>query len=69
VLVAADFSELVSLEVESDADSAVLSVVATLVGAVLLVTSDAAALAVLAVVILAAEVGTGILEELAGVVE
>jgi hypothetical protein len=69
VLAAADFSELVSLEGESDADSAVLSVVATLVGAVLLVTSDAAALAVLAAVILAAEVGTGILAELAGVVK
>lgn len=69
MLAAADFSELVSLEGESDADSAVLSVVATLVGAVLLVTSDAAALAVLAAVILAAEVGTGILAELAGVVK
>ncbi|GEO52118.1 hypothetical protein LPL03_02140 [Lactiplantibacillus argentoratensis] len=69
MLAAADFSELVSLEGESDADSAVLSVVATLVGAVLLVTSDAAALAVLATVILAAEVGTGILAELAGVVK
>jgi hypothetical protein len=74
VLAAADFSELVSLEVESGTDSAALSVVVTLVGAVLLaavllVTPGAAALAVLAVVILAIEVGMGILAELAGVVE
>jgi hypothetical protein len=74
VLAAADFSELVSLEVESGTDSAALSVVVTLVGAVLLaavllVTPGAAALAVLAVVILATEVGMGILAELAGVVE
>ncbi|GAB5060527.1 hypothetical protein LASHA2_02500 [Lactiplantibacillus plantarum] len=74
MLAAADFSELVSLEVESGIDSAALSVVVTLVGAVLLaavllVTSGAAALAVLAVVMLPTEVGTGILVELAGVVE
>lgn len=74
MLAAADFSELVSLEVESGIDSAALSVVVTLVGAVLLaavllVTSGAAALAVLAVVMLPTEVGTGILAELAGVVE
>ncbi|BEI54513.1 hypothetical protein IYO1511_c27150 [Lactiplantibacillus plantarum] len=74
MLAAADFSELVSLEVESGTDSAALSVVVTLVGAVLLaavllVTPGAAALAVLAVVILATEVGMGILAELAGVVE
>ena len=74
MLAAADFSELVSLEVESGTDSAALSVVVTLVGAVLLaavllVTSGAAALAVLAVVMLPTEVGTGILAELAGVVE
>ncbi|GIQ95143.1 hypothetical protein COY2906_20130 [Lactiplantibacillus plantarum] len=74
MLAAADFSELVSLEVESGIDSAALSVVITLVGAVLLaavllVTLGAAALAVLAVVMLPTEVGTGILAELAGVVE
>ena len=74
MLAAADFSELVSLEVESGTDSAALSVVVTLVGAVLLaavllVTSGAAALAVLVVVILATEVGMSILAELAGVVE
>lgn len=74
MLAAADFSELVSLEVESGIDSAALSVVITLVGAVLLaavllVTLGAAALAVLAVVMLPTEVGTGILVELAGVVE
>ncbi len=74
MLAAADFSELVSLEVESGTDSAALSVVITLVGAVLLaavllVTLGAAALAVLAVVMLPTEVGTGILAELAGVVE
>jgi hypothetical protein len=74
VLAAADFSELVSLEVESGIDSAALSVVITLVGAVLLATvllvaPGAAALAVLVVVILATEVGMSILAELAGVVE
>ena len=74
MLAAANFSELVSLEVESGTDSAALSVVITLVGAVLLaavllVTLGAAALAVLAVVMLPTEVGTGILAELAGVVE
>ncbi|BEI51165.1 hypothetical protein YMSE1_06880 [Lactiplantibacillus plantarum] len=74
MLAAADFSELVSLEVESGIDSAALSVVITLVGAVLLATvllvaPGAAALAVLVVVILATEVGMSILAELAGVVE
>ncbi|BEI48103.1 hypothetical protein IYO2065_26070 [Lactiplantibacillus plantarum] len=74
MLATADFSELVSLEVESGIDSAALSVVITLVGAVLLATvllvaPGAAALAVLVVVILATEVGMSILAELAGVVE
>ncbi len=69
VLAAANFSELVSLEVESGTDSAALSVVITLVGAVLLAAVLLVTLGAAALAVSATEVGTGILAELAGVVE
>ena len=69
MLAAADFSELVSLEVESGTDSAALSVVITLVGAVLLAAVLLVTLGAAALAVSATEVGTGILAELAGVVE
>ncbi|GAB7169712.1 hypothetical protein TUA1478L_17080 [Lactiplantibacillus plantarum] len=69
MLAAANFSELVSLEVESGTDSAALSVVITLVGAVLLAAVLLVTLGAAALAVSATEVGTGILAELAGVVE
>ena len=69
MLAAANFSELVSLEVESGTDSAALSVVVTLVGAVLLAAVLLVTLGAAALAVSATEVGTGILAELAGVVE
>ena len=69
MLAAANFSELVSLEVESGTDSAALSVVITLVGAVLLAAVLLVTLGAAALAVSATEVGTGILAELAGGVE